>query len=574
MTRATDRDAANEPRTTTRDEPRRQRRGHDDATATTDQPLARLHRRYGNQAVQRLAAGESSPVGGASREAYEHEADRVAEAVTETAAPTRSHGTSENRDDVPARTSEQIRAIRHGGRALPNGLRSVMESRFGRDFGDVRIHTGARAGEAARALDATAFTAGRRIAFRAGAFQPETSAGRRLLAHELTHTIQQRESRRAVPAVQRQAETETAAESRVTARDVFPFPEGSRVLLTRIMPDALYETVRGQVPQQTAALEALDAKQAVVETATEDRFEAVVGGSVTVPGDQGDVTYRDITVTFSRQGENGGFDFRVEARVGDQPSPTTLLARSGLTATRSGGEVVLSTGRGEERQRQIAVGRGEEGGVRVAGFTAPLDDQLDAGDLVKRALKFALPERIELIGMDRLPDPGSSADVEAEAAEIRERERERRRTKRRTVSGQVGTMAAGGGLAPLLGAAWEIRVPFPGEALGQYLSVPLELRLQYAPRGSVLGGASSGVEGRLPSSVPVTLRLVAGVAGGRVDAPSGTTGARGVVGPTVGVGGGIELNRWRIALRYEHLFSLLEASPDVDTAALSVGFDF
>jgi len=66
-----------------------------------------------------------------------------------------------------------------------------MESRFGYDFGDVRVHTDARANESARAVNALAYTVGRDVVFGANQFAPSTQLGRRLLAHELAHTIQQ-----------------------------------------------------------------------------------------------------------------------------------------------------------------------------------------------------------------------------------------------------------------------------------------------------------------------------------------------------------------------------------------------
>jgi hypothetical protein len=66
-----------------------------------------------------------------------------------------------------------------------------MEPRFGRDFSQVRVHTDARAGASAQAVRALAYTVGTHIVFRRGYYQPLTTGGRRLIAHELTHTIQQ-----------------------------------------------------------------------------------------------------------------------------------------------------------------------------------------------------------------------------------------------------------------------------------------------------------------------------------------------------------------------------------------------
>jgi hypothetical protein len=77
------------------------------------------------------------------------------------------------------------------GEALPASARALMEPRFGHDFGKVRVHTDARAGESATAVNARAYTVGRNIVFGEGQFAPETPRGRVLLAHELAHVVQQ-----------------------------------------------------------------------------------------------------------------------------------------------------------------------------------------------------------------------------------------------------------------------------------------------------------------------------------------------------------------------------------------------
>lgn len=77
------------------------------------------------------------------------------------------------------------------GRALDQETRAFMESRFGYDFSQVRIHTGAAAADSARAVGAHAYTIGGDIVFDTGKYDPHSAAGRELLAHELTHAIQQ-----------------------------------------------------------------------------------------------------------------------------------------------------------------------------------------------------------------------------------------------------------------------------------------------------------------------------------------------------------------------------------------------
>jgi hypothetical protein len=81
--------------------------------------------------------------------------------------------------------------IRGGGQPLSASTRAYFEPRFGADFRNVRVHTDAKAGVSARALNALAYTMGDDIVFGHGQFLPESARGRHLLAHELTHVIQQ-----------------------------------------------------------------------------------------------------------------------------------------------------------------------------------------------------------------------------------------------------------------------------------------------------------------------------------------------------------------------------------------------
>lgn len=81
--------------------------------------------------------------------------------------------------------------LRSSGQPLDETTRSFMEPRFNYDFSNVRVHVGARAAESAAAVNASAYTVGRNIVFGARRYAPGTSAGQRLLAHELTHVVQQ-----------------------------------------------------------------------------------------------------------------------------------------------------------------------------------------------------------------------------------------------------------------------------------------------------------------------------------------------------------------------------------------------
>ncbi len=84
-----------------------------------------------------------------------------------------------------------IASVRGGGQPLSASTRTFFEPRFGQDFSMVRVHIGRQASRAARAIQAKAFTMGQDISFGTGQFSPESGNGKRLLAHELMHVVQQ-----------------------------------------------------------------------------------------------------------------------------------------------------------------------------------------------------------------------------------------------------------------------------------------------------------------------------------------------------------------------------------------------
>jgi hypothetical protein len=96
----------------------------------------------------------------------------------------------------PSAVPESVQNVvgRSSGTPLQGSTRDHMENAFGTDFGGVRVHTDSQAAHAARDINAEAFTHGQDIFFGGNRFQPDTPGGQKLLAHELTHTIQQRNS--------------------------------------------------------------------------------------------------------------------------------------------------------------------------------------------------------------------------------------------------------------------------------------------------------------------------------------------------------------------------------------------
>jgi len=145
-------------------------------------------------------------------DAYEQEADAVASRVMSAAnsdttaisnftppniSRIQASGLANGGFEAPAEVEARIQRMQGGGQALPDSEVNFFAQRMGYDFSGVRIHTDANAVQASRDIQAKAFTVGNNIAFDAGAYQPGTSAGRHLLAHELTHVVQQGHANRA-----------------------------------------------------------------------------------------------------------------------------------------------------------------------------------------------------------------------------------------------------------------------------------------------------------------------------------------------------------------------------------------
>jgi len=118
-----------------------------------------------------------------------------------------SSGTQQVRDNLHARLNRN----RGGGQPLPEADRNFMQRRFGVDFSRVKVHTDSNAAQMSRELNAQAFSHGRDIYFGAGRYSPSTSPGKRLLAHELSHVVQQTGTKLS-PVIQRQGEGGPAAQ--------------------------------------------------------------------------------------------------------------------------------------------------------------------------------------------------------------------------------------------------------------------------------------------------------------------------------------------------------------------------
>ena len=166
---------------------------------TVTHPLLRLQRQIGNHAVTQQIQAKMTV--GAANDIHEQEADRVANTVMRMADPETSSIQRQPEEKLQTKSTttpvvspnleSRIQTMRGGGQPLAPATNSFFASRMGYDFSNIRIHADAQAGEVAGHLQAQAFAIGRNIFFAPGRYEPQTAQGKWLLAHELTHTIQQ-----------------------------------------------------------------------------------------------------------------------------------------------------------------------------------------------------------------------------------------------------------------------------------------------------------------------------------------------------------------------------------------------
>jgi hypothetical protein len=176
-----------------------------------------LQRRLGNRGTASLMARQAATMQASSltvssaHDPAEREAGATAAAVMRMSPPSRHdpappapprprspviarldlHRGPDRGAAVEPRVASEIQSNMAGGAPLAPEVRGFMEPRFGADFKHVRVHTGEPSAELNRKVNARAFTVGEHVFFGKGAYQPETHEGRELIAHELTHTIQQ-----------------------------------------------------------------------------------------------------------------------------------------------------------------------------------------------------------------------------------------------------------------------------------------------------------------------------------------------------------------------------------------------
>ncbi|MEK8033833.1 DUF4157 domain-containing protein [Ideonella sp. DXS29W] len=161
------------------------------------------------------------------------------------------------------------------GSPLDAATRADMEPRFGRDFSAVRVHTDGHAAASARDLDALAFTAGQDVVFAAGHYAPQTSRGRKLLAHELAHVAQPQAAGASVsqPGDASEREADSAAEA---------IAAGAKVPAIRTPGAALQRQPSGEEGLDFKPMPPLTGSQGLLDNASP--FLAAAVGSTTLDG--------------------------------------------------------------------------------------------------------------------------------------------------------------------------------------------------------------------------------------------------------------------------------------------------
>lgn len=165
-----------------------------------------LHQCYGNAYLQRAVQARLNI--GKSDDIYEKEADRVAKKVLNQSNQVIDHKADTNKKErlvqlkINPHTSQrlnphlenQINCLKNSGKLFPESDRKYFEQVFSHDFNRVHIHTDTKAASLANSISARAFTSGNDIVFNKGEYSPQTMKGKTLLAHELTHVIQQNDN--------------------------------------------------------------------------------------------------------------------------------------------------------------------------------------------------------------------------------------------------------------------------------------------------------------------------------------------------------------------------------------------
>jgi hypothetical protein len=189
----------------------------------------------------------------------------------------RAPKTGKSESGEAAHRAKQPAPVRGPGRMLDSGVRQTMETRFGHDFSGVRVHEGAHA-------PVQAFTQGRDITFAAGQYAPANERGRRLIAHELAHVVQQSRAagRKSGQDGALERDADRAAEAAVTGRRASIAATAAPAIQFKIAPEDVAVEVVGRIFEVTSAFTSGKVTLAVGDTVRIDKWDVDAAHSVKV----------------------------------------------------------------------------------------------------------------------------------------------------------------------------------------------------------------------------------------------------------------------------------------------------
>lgn len=228
-------------------------------TSSARHPVLQLHPTIGNRAVLRLV--ESNILQAKAR---------IDQEELVQARPAGPVGQSSK---VTPDIETRVNALRGAGQPLPESVRAFFEPRFGYDFSDVRIHTDPLAAESAVAVNARSYTVGHDVVFDAGQYAPGTEAGKRLLAHELSHVMQQNSF-----------QTSLLSAHNLQRKPVFKKCEGKEETLSSAIDEAKKSASRALLALKGERLESIEKEH--VQTALRNNFGDVTAKQKTTITDR------------------------------------------------------------------------------------------------------------------------------------------------------------------------------------------------------------------------------------------------------------------------------------------------
>lgn len=241
--------------------------------------------------------------------------------------------------------------LRSPGRPLDSTMRTLLEPRFGHDFSGVRIHADSEAAESAQTVNALAYTVGRDIVFGAGQYGPHTSAGQRLLTHELAHVVQQRQALPSTGTLSLGAPDSPFEHEAATA--VAAIKNGSSPVITSVTPTLQ----RQPAPRITAPIP----RGAVVNRQGQATFQ-INGITVIAEPD------RNSNNQAMRNRAETQFGLVLDQDAGGQYDARTNSVTS-VTPSQIPATVVTTFGPGYDPRRSATYGRGTTAADKRAGTT-------------------------------------------------------------------------------------------------------------------------------------------------------------------------------------------------------------